>query len=83
LRKLLRIGHNVVPNPQWMGNNAGNNTCMHEYSVLFWGNRQAGKTIIKRKDVRMRKSALLSWLLPMAFGLALLIPQSAFSQGCG
>jgi hypothetical protein len=31
----------------------------------------------------MKIGKLLNWMLPMAFGLALIAPQSAFSQGCG
>ncbi len=41
------------------------------------------KIIIDRKDLPMTKVKLLSWLVPWAFCLALLAPQSAFSQGCG
>jgi hypothetical protein len=43
----------------------------------------AGKLLPKRKDFRMTKGKLLSWLMPMVLGLALFAPQSALSQGCG
>jgi hypothetical protein len=41
------------------------------------------KPLPKERITLMKKNGLWSWLMLMAFGLALIAPQSAFSQGCG